>query len=188
MHGGSEVLLSLIQLFDCFHESSLSLYSHFFQLSNLSPLHAKHLLQHHIVTRSDYRQDFGLEIGFIDHLNTRLVTTLNYTTVVDFHALQITTAHAKSLQSALVSTSRSLVTASNNGDSSASVLKSSLNGGSLPAELASKCVSVITSQLRPTESTALLLLLRLFPWDCVLFVKVSLSNSSGIFAYLISIA
>jgi hypothetical protein len=129
-----------------------------------------------------------LGIGFIDHLSTQLVTTLNYSAIADFQTLQITTAHAKSFQSALVSTSHSLVTASNSGYSSASMLKSSLNGSSLPTELTSKCVLVITSQLGPTENTALLLLLRLFLWECVLFVKVLLSNSFGIFAYLAAVA
>jgi hypothetical protein len=46
---------------------------------------------------------FGLEIGFIDHFNTWLVTTLNYSTITDLHNLQITTAHAKSFQSTLSS-------------------------------------------------------------------------------------
>jgi hypothetical protein len=44
---------------------------------------------------------FGLEIGFIDHFNTRLVTTLNYNAFADLHTLQITTARAKSFQSAV---------------------------------------------------------------------------------------
>jgi hypothetical protein len=43
----------------------------------------------------------------------------------------ITTTHAKSFPACCVFTNRSLVTASNNGDSSASALKFSLNGGSL---------------------------------------------------------
>jgi hypothetical protein len=43
---------------------------------------------------------FGLGIGFIDHFNTRLVTTLTYSAIADLHTLQITTAHAKPFQSA----------------------------------------------------------------------------------------
>jgi hypothetical protein len=43
---------------------------------------------------------FGLEIGFIDHFNTRLMTTTNYSAIADLHTLQITTAHAKTFQSA----------------------------------------------------------------------------------------
>jgi hypothetical protein len=48
---------------------------------------------------NDYRRGFGLEIGFTDHFNTRLVTTLNYSAIANLQTLQITTAHSKSLQS-----------------------------------------------------------------------------------------
>jgi hypothetical protein len=51
------------------------------------------------------------------------VTILNYSAIADLQTLQITTAHAKSFQSA-VSSPRSLVTASNSGDSSASAITS----------------------------------------------------------------
>jgi hypothetical protein len=58
----------------------------------------------YIVTiMGDYRRGFGLEIGFIDHFNTRLVNTLNYSAIADFHTLQITTPYAKSFQSAVSS-------------------------------------------------------------------------------------
>jgi hypothetical protein len=67
---------------------------------------------------------------FIDHL--QVVTTNNYNTITDFHTLQITTVYAKSFPVCNVFTARFLVTASNNGYSSASVLKFSLNGDSLP--------------------------------------------------------
>jgi hypothetical protein len=70
-----------------------------------------------ITWRSDCRQCFGLEIGFIDH---NLMTTLNHSAIANLHTLQITTAHAKSFQSTV--TSRFPVTDLNNGDSSASVL------------------------------------------------------------------
>jgi hypothetical protein len=33
---------------------------------------------------------FGLEIGFIDHLYTQLVTTCNYGAIADLHTLQFT--------------------------------------------------------------------------------------------------
>jgi hypothetical protein len=46
---------------------------------------------------------FGLENGFIDHCNTRLVTTINYNSIADIRTLQISTAHAKSPQSAMSS-------------------------------------------------------------------------------------
>jgi hypothetical protein len=77
---------------------------------------------------------FGLNIRFIGHLYTQLGTASNYNAVANLHTLQITTAHAKPFPTCCVFTSRSLVTASNNGDSSASALKSSLNGGSLPTD------------------------------------------------------
>jgi hypothetical protein len=56
-----------------------------------------------IMRRSDYRRGFGLEIGFIDHFDTRLMTALNYSAITDLHTLQIITAHAKSFQSAVSS-------------------------------------------------------------------------------------
>jgi hypothetical protein len=37
---------------------------------------------------SDSRRGFGLDIGFVDHFHTQLVTTLNYSAT--FHTLQIT--------------------------------------------------------------------------------------------------
>jgi hypothetical protein len=40
-----------------------------------------------VTCKSDQRWNFGLEIGFIDHFNTLLVFTLNYSTIADFHAL-----------------------------------------------------------------------------------------------------
>jgi hypothetical protein len=50
---------------------------------------------------SDCRRGFGLEIGFIDHFNTRLVTTLNYSVIADLYTLQITRINAKNLHSLL---------------------------------------------------------------------------------------
>jgi hypothetical protein len=73
----------------------------------------------------DYRRGFGLEIGFIDHFNTRLVTTLNYSAITYLHTLQITTAQSKPSQSAF--TRHFPVTDLNNGDFSASVLTSLLS-------------------------------------------------------------
>jgi archaellum component FlaF (FlaF/FlaG flagellin family) len=63
---------------------------------------------------------------FIDHLYTRLGTTSDYRAIADLRTLEITRAHTKSSQSS--STSHFLVTASNNGDSSVSVLMSLLSG------------------------------------------------------------
>jgi hypothetical protein len=44
------------------------------------------------VYECDHWRGFGLDIGFIDHL--QVVTTNNYNTIADFHTLQITRAHA----------------------------------------------------------------------------------------------
>jgi hypothetical protein len=46
--------------------------------------------------------EFELETGFTELLNTRLVT-INYNDIADFHTLQITIAHAQSLQFAVSS-------------------------------------------------------------------------------------
>jgi hypothetical protein len=45
----------------------------------------------------------SLGFGFTDHFNIQLVTTLNYRAIADLHTSQITTAHAKSFQSAVSS-------------------------------------------------------------------------------------
>jgi hypothetical protein len=76
-----------------------------------------------LTCNSDYWRDFGLEVGFFDHL--QVVTTNNYNTIANFHTLQITAAHAKSFQCAF--TSRFPVTDLNNGDSSTVPTKSSLH-------------------------------------------------------------
>jgi hypothetical protein len=77
----------------------------------------------------DYRWGFGLDIGFIEHLCTKLGTTsiIAPSLISTLHK----SPHAKSSPTCCVFNSRSLVTASNSGDSAASALKSSLNGGSL---------------------------------------------------------
>jgi hypothetical protein len=63
-----------------------------------------HFIFQNIVTRgSDYSQGFRLEIGFIDQFNTQLVTTINYSTLANHRASQITTAHVKSFQSVVSS-------------------------------------------------------------------------------------
>jgi hypothetical protein len=80
----------------------------------------------------DPQLNFGLEIGFIDQL--WIVATLNYSAIAKFHTLQITRAQAKSCPACSVFTSSFLATSFNNGYSSTSMLKSSLNGGSLPTD------------------------------------------------------
>jgi hypothetical protein len=80
----------------------------------------------------EYPWGFRLDVGFIEHLYTQLVSRSNYSSIADFHTLQITRTTAKSFPACCGFTGRSLVTASNLEDSSVSVLKSSLKGGSLP--------------------------------------------------------
>jgi hypothetical protein len=80
---------------------------------------------------SDCQRGSGLENGFIDRFNIRPVSTINYIAIANLHNLHITAAHAKSLPARSVLTSSRLATAPNTGYSSASVLKSSLNGDSL---------------------------------------------------------
>jgi hypothetical protein len=75
-----------------------------------------------------------LDIGFIAHLSPLLVTKSNYSAIANLRTLQITTAHANSFHACCVFTNRFPVPASNSGDSSASALKSSLNGGFLPTD------------------------------------------------------
>jgi hypothetical protein len=52
---------------------------------------------------SGYRQEFGLDILFIDHFTTRLMNTLNYSSISDLHILQITIAHVRAFQCAVFS-------------------------------------------------------------------------------------
>jgi hypothetical protein len=69
---------------------------------------------------SDYRWGFGLDIGFIDHLYTRVGTANNYSTITNLHNSQITTAPTKSFPACCVFISHSLLTVPMSGDSSAS--------------------------------------------------------------------
>jgi hypothetical protein len=46
---------------------------------------------------------FGLDIGFVDHFNTQLLITLNYTSIADFHTSQITTSPPNFFQPAVLS-------------------------------------------------------------------------------------
>jgi hypothetical protein len=46
---------------------------------------------------SDSRWGFGLDTGFIDHFNTQLVITLNYSTITNFHTLNKSLEHMLSL-------------------------------------------------------------------------------------------
>jgi hypothetical protein len=82
--------------------------------------------------------------GLIDHFTTQLEITVNYSAIADFYA--------KSFPARSVFTGSCLVTASNNGYSSASVLKAFLNGGFLPT--AYSCQSYFTiGDLPPVSSS-----------------------------------
>jgi hypothetical protein len=63
---------------------------------------------------------YGLMNGFIDHLYTPLGTTSDYRAIANFHILKITITPAAPFPVCCVFNSRSIATASNNGDSSAS--------------------------------------------------------------------
>jgi hypothetical protein len=107
-----------------------------------------------------------LEIRFIDQLQR---VTSNCNNISNLHNLQVTTVGATS-SVCCVFTSRSLVTASNSGDSSASAFTSLLSEEYLTThctELNSKVVPLITPRHGPTENAALLLLLQSLPWENV---------------------
>jgi hypothetical protein len=72
---------------------------------------------------SKYRRGFGFDtrISVIDHLYIRLEATSNYSVTANLHNSQITATPAKLFPASCVFRSRSLATASNSGDSSASV-------------------------------------------------------------------
>jgi hypothetical protein len=96
------------------------------------------------VIKCDSLRGFGLDIGFIDHFNTQLLIALNCGAIAEFHILHGTTAQAKSFEARSIFIGSCLVMASNNDHSSASGLKSTLNGGSLPT--ANACQSQGQSQ------------------------------------------
>jgi hypothetical protein len=76
---------------------------------------------------SDYQWGFGLEIGFINHL--QVITRSNYNTITNFHNSQITIVHAKPFQSAV--TSRFAVMDLNNENTPSLVLPSLPTGSQL---------------------------------------------------------
>jgi hypothetical protein len=110
-----------------------------------------------------------LDVAFIDHLYTQLISTTNYSATADLHNSQITTAPVKPFTTCCVFTSRSLViTTCNSGDSSASALKSSSNGGSLQTDsflptfsyrtdLVAPAAFLITSRVAHEDNTPFIL-------------------------------
>jgi hypothetical protein len=81
---------------------------------------------------SDYRRGFVLDIGFIDYL--QVVTTNNYNTIAISTQYKITL----SFPAHNVFSGSCLVTAFDNGFSSAPGFKSSPKGGSLPTDYSTK--------------------------------------------------
>jgi hypothetical protein len=64
-----------------------------------------------VTCMSDYGRGFGLEIGFIDHFNKRIVATFIFSAIANLNTLHITRAHAKSFRALSVFISSCLVTA-----------------------------------------------------------------------------
>jgi hypothetical protein len=87
--------------------------------------------------------------GFIDHSFIPLGTTSNYSAIANLHTLQIATAPAKLFPTCCVFISRSLTTASNSGNSSASRsqdLLSTVNSTTAPSLLSLPCRAQLNRQ------------------------------------------
>jgi hypothetical protein len=100
---------------------------------------------------SDSRQGFGLDIGIVDHFNTQLIITLNYSVIADLHTLQITVTHTLVFSVCYYTFPG---TASNSGYSLTSRLKSSLNDGSLPTVNSCSSCSPYNPSARTTVSNS----------------------------------
>jgi hypothetical protein len=87
-------------------------------------------VQNNVACICESRQGFGLDIGFDDHFNKQLVIILNYSAIADLHTSQI--ARPTPFPARSVFTNRSLVTAPDSGDSSAS-RPQVLSGWQLPS-------------------------------------------------------
>jgi hypothetical protein len=57
-----------------------------------------HLYIYIVTILTGYQPGFGLDIGCIDHFNTRLGTTGNYSATTNLHNSQTTTATAELIQ------------------------------------------------------------------------------------------
>jgi hypothetical protein len=84
---------------------------------------------------------------------TRFICTSNYSAAINFYNSQTTTATAKSFPACCVFTSRFLVTASNNGNSTASALKSSLHSLPYWTDLVASVVFKATHRHGPRRDT-----------------------------------
>jgi hypothetical protein len=112
---------------------------------------------------SDSRRGFGLEIGFIDHFNTRIVTPFNYSAVANFHTLLSTF------------TSRFRVTDLNNGNSSTAPTMSFVHR---LRTILNSCFHCPPPRHGRTENTAHQLLLQIVSMGTCLFAKALPSNGS----------
>jgi hypothetical protein len=108
---------------------------------------------------------------------TYIVITLNYSSIANLHTLWITTAYAKSFPAGSVFTSSCLVKASDKCYSSASVVKSCLNGGSLLAAQSSKSKSELLYDWRFTANQFVLASSPLRPTARHFFQLNSCANS-----------
>jgi hypothetical protein len=86
------------------HTLNNSLFSPFSQLFLLCNMYI-------VMYTSDSGRGFGVNIGFIDHFNTQLIITFNYSTIPDFHTSLFTRAHAKTFPACSVFTRSCLVMA-----------------------------------------------------------------------------
>jgi hypothetical protein len=108
------------------------------------------------------RKDMDWILDLLTNLYTPLGTTSNYSATADLHTLHITTAPAKPFPACCALTSRSLATASNSGDSSASSaqillsqphpteLSSTVNSTTAPSLLSLLCRAQLNTGTRST--------------------------------------
>jgi hypothetical protein len=99
----------------------------------------------------------GILIGDLIYwplMHSRLISTSNYSIIANLYNSQITTEPAKTFSPFCVFTSRSLATASNSGDSSASPAESLLHRLPCRTHLVAPIFSVITSWHGPTKNPA----------------------------------
>jgi hypothetical protein len=158
-----------VPLFLSVYNFSREILCYHFNLAEIGPMVWKYILYCHMYEWLS----MGIWIGFIDHFNVRLVTTLNYSVTMLISTLQITTV--LSCQPAAVSTGHSLEMASKSGESSTALTKSSLHR--LPYNwLPTDSVTTLTNfQTRlgynilaqTTQKTPFTVVLQSFPWECI---------------------
>jgi hypothetical protein len=142
------------------------------------------------VNECDSLRGPGLDIGCIHHLYTRPGTTSNHSATANLHNSQMTTAPAKPFTACCVFTKRSLATASNSGDSSASALKSSLHSLPYKIDLVDPFMFLLTPLHGPSRKHSfqeyLYCCMRIC-WHDNVFTEPLPRNGPNIFAYLATI-